>query len=68
MFRWGGSVRPQAGSDCAIALYREAGISDPRKQLDCAELYVPFSWYEPMWLEGDRMTAEGNGWRSRPHT
>ena len=24
------------------------------EQIDCAELYVPFSWYEPMWLEGPR--------------
>jgi acetyl-CoA C-acetyltransferase len=23
----------------------------PATELDCAELYVPFSWFEPMWLE-----------------
>ena len=28
--------------------YAQAGITDPRKDFDCAEVYVPFSWYEPM--------------------
>jgi len=28
-----------------------AGITDPRRQIDTAELYVPFSWLEPIWLE-----------------
>ena len=42
-------VSPQAGHDCARALYKKTGIGPD--DLDCAELYVPFSWYEPMWLE-----------------
>ncbi len=37
-------VNPQAGQDCAKAVYAEAGITPD--QLDCAEIYVPFSWYE----------------------
>jgi acetyl-CoA C-acetyltransferase len=57
------TVKPQAGVDCAKALYKKAGITDPRKQIDCAELYVPFSWYEPMWLEGHLITEEGEGWK-----
>ncbi|GAA3979191.1 thiolase domain-containing protein [Actinomadura viridis] len=56
-------VRPRAGVECAEALYAEAGITDPLRQIDCAELYVPFSWYEPMWLEGHLITPEGEGWR-----
>ena len=32
-------------------MYTQAGITDPRKDIDCVEIYVPFSWYEPMWLE-----------------
>ncbi|MEO5875654.1 MAG: thiolase domain-containing protein, partial [Streptosporangiaceae bacterium] len=32
-------------------------------QIDCAELYVPFSWYEPMWLEGHLLAAPGEGWK-----
>ena len=56
-------VRPQAGIDCAADLYRQAGISDPMGQIDCAELYVPFSWYEPMWLEGHDIAAVGEGWK-----
>ena len=29
-----------------------AGITNPREQIDMAELYVPFSWHEAIWLEG----------------
>jgi acetyl-CoA C-acetyltransferase len=57
------TVRPQAGVDCSAALYREAGITNPIEQIDCAELYVPFSWYEPMWLEGHDITPVGEGWK-----
>ncbi|HSO95384.1 MAG TPA: thiolase domain-containing protein [Acidimicrobiia bacterium] len=56
-------VRPQAGVDCAHEVYEAAGITDPRKQVDIAELYVPFSWYEPMWLEGHDIADPGEGWR-----
>jgi acetyl-CoA C-acetyltransferase len=57
------TVKPQAGVDCAQELYKKAGITNPFKQIDCAELYVPFSWYEPMWLEGHLIVEEGEGWK-----
>ena len=57
------TVAPQAGIDCAKALYKKAGITNPREQIDCAELYVPFSWYEPMWLEGHLICEENEGWK-----
>jgi acetyl-CoA C-acetyltransferase len=57
------TVRPAAGIDCAKELFRKAGITNPRRQLDVAELYVPFSWYEPMWLEGHLLCDENEGWR-----
>jgi acetyl-CoA C-acetyltransferase len=28
-----------------------------------AEVYVPFSWYEPMWLENLGFCDEGDGWK-----
>ncbi|GAB5450303.1 MAG: thiolase domain-containing protein [Halioglobus sp.] len=56
-------VNPQAGRDCAADVYKQAGITDPRKDLDVAEVYVPFSWYEPMWLENLGFAAEGEGWK-----
>jgi acetyl-CoA C-acetyltransferase len=56
-------VRPQAGVDCAHDVYRQAGITDARAQIDMAELYVPFSWYEPMWLEGHDIAGPGEGWK-----
>ncbi len=57
------TVRIQAGLDCAAALYAKAGITNPIDQIDCAEIYVPFSWYEPMWLEGHLIMPEGEGWK-----
>src|SRR5262249_3315017 len=41
----------------------QAGIRDPRRELDCVECYVPFSWYEPMWMENLHLAAKGEGWR-----
>jgi acetyl-CoA C-acetyltransferase len=57
------TVNPQAGKDCAAEVYRQAGITEPRTQLDCAETYVPFSWYEPMWLENLGFCGDGEGWK-----
>ncbi len=34
-------VNPQAGRDCAADLYQQAGITNPREQIDVAEVYVP---------------------------
>ena len=63
MFAGRDDVNPRAGRDCAAELYRRAGITDPRRDLDCAEVYVPFSWYEPMWMENLGFAPEGQGWR-----
>jgi acetyl-CoA C-acetyltransferase len=57
------TVKPQAGVECSRDVYRAAGISDPRRDIDVAELYVPFSWYEPMWLEGHEIAGPGEGWK-----
>ena len=56
-------VLPQGAADCAEDVYAQAGISRPREQIDCAELYVPFSWYEPMWLEGHDLVGHGEAWK-----
>ncbi|TJZ76784.1 thiolase domain-containing protein [Rhodococcus oryzae] len=56
-------VNPQAGRDAAAALWKDAGITDPFKEIDAAEIYVPFSWFEPMWLENLGFAAEGTGWK-----
>ncbi len=63
MFARRDQVSPQAGKDCAKDVYAQAGITDPRKDFDTAEVYVPFSWYEPMWLENLGFCAEGDGWK-----
>ncbi|GAA3818314.1 MULTISPECIES: thiolase domain-containing protein [Amycolatopsis] len=56
-------VNPQAGREAAAALWREAGITDPLSEIDAAEIYVPFSWFEPMWLENLGFMPEGEGWK-----
>jgi acetyl-CoA C-acetyltransferase len=56
-------VNPRAGRDAAAALWADAGIRDPLAEVDVAEIYVPFSWLEPMWLENLGFAAEGDGWR-----
>ena len=56
-------VNPQGGRDCAADVYAQAGITNPRDELDVIECYVPFSWYEPMWMENLGITAEGEGWK-----
>ena len=63
MFAGREEVNPLAGRDCAADVYKQAGITDPRKDLDVAEVYVPFSWYEPMWLENLGFAPEGEGWK-----
>ena len=56
-------VNPQAGRDAAAALWSAAGITSPIDEIDVAEIYVPFSWFEPMWLENLGFAAEGAGWK-----
>jgi acetyl-CoA C-acetyltransferase len=56
-------VRPEACLQCAKDVYAQAGITRPRQQLDMAELYVPFSWHEPLWLEAHFIAEVGEGWK-----
>ncbi len=63
MFAGRDQVSPQAGRDAAAALWKEAGITNPLEQIDAAEIYVPFSWFEPMWLENLGFAPEGQGWK-----
>lgn len=63
MFSGKDHVNPRAGREAAEVLWRQAGITDPVEEIDAAEIYVPFSWYEPMWLENLGFAAPGEGWR-----
>jgi acetyl-CoA C-acetyltransferase len=57
------TVLPLGGALCAADVYRQAGIDDPRRDVDCVEMYVPFSWFEPMWLENLGFAEPGEGWK-----
>ncbi|MGP0003432.1 MAG: thiolase domain-containing protein, partial [Acidimicrobiales bacterium] len=63
MFSGRDQVDPRASRDCVADVYRQAGISDPIDEIDCAEVYVPFSWFEPMWLESLGFSPTGEGWK-----
>jgi acetyl-CoA C-acetyltransferase len=63
MFAGRDQVSPRAGRECAAEVFRQAGITDPRREIDVAEIYVPFSWFEPMWMENLGFAPEGEGWR-----
>ncbi len=56
-------VNPQASRDCADDVFAQAGITDRRGEIDAVEIYVPFSWYEPMWLESLGFCEIGDGWK-----
>jgi acetyl-CoA C-acetyltransferase len=56
-------VDPPAGRQCAADVYAQAGVTNPREQIDIAEVYVPFSWYEPMWMENLGFAEMGEGWK-----
>ena len=56
-------VNPRAGRDAAAELWKAAGITSPIDEIDVAEIYVPFSWFEPMWLENLGFVPEGEGWK-----
>jgi acetyl-CoA C-acetyltransferase len=57
------AVNPAAGRKAAADLYKQGRISDPRKEIDCAEIYVPFSWFEAMWMENLGFAPENEGWK-----
>jgi len=63
MFAGRDQVNPGAGRDCAKELFAKAGITRPREEVDCCEIYVPFSWFEPMWMETIGFAPEGTGWK-----
>jgi acetyl-CoA C-acetyltransferase len=57
------TVLPLGGALTAADVYKQAGITNPRKDVDCVEMYVPFSWFEPMWLENLGFAEPGDGWK-----
>ena len=57
-------VSPRAGKMCAKAVYDGAGIKNPWKEIDTAEIYVPFAWFEAMWLENLGFCDVGEGWKA----
>lgn len=63
MFAGRNQVNPRAGEMCAEDLWRKGGITDPAAEIDVVEMYVPFAWFEPMWLENLGFVPRDEGWR-----
>ena len=63
MFAGRDQVNPRAANDAAAEVYKKAGITNPREEIDCCEIYVPFSWFEPMWMESFLIAEQGEGWK-----
>ena len=59
----GDTPDPDASGGPQSPGFMTSGITDPRRQLSMAELYVPFSWHEAIWLEGHGIAEPGEGWR-----
>jgi acetyl-CoA C-acetyltransferase len=57
------NVDPRCGRECAAAVYRAAGIADPVRELDVAELFIPYSWMEPILLDNLSLSPPAGGWR-----
>jgi acetyl-CoA C-acetyltransferase len=57
------AVNPLAGRTAAADLYKQGRIANPRVEIDCAEIYVPFSWFEAMWMENLGFAPENEGWK-----
>jgi len=51
--------RPRSLVEAARKAYAMAGLSDPRKEVDLAEVYDAFTYQELMWLEGLGFCGDG---------
>ncbi len=51
----------RALKQAAKRAYAMAGITDPLKEIDFAEVYDAFSYMEPLWLEGLGICDDGKG-------
>ena len=51
----------EALEKAAAKAYRMAGIDDPLKQIDVAEISTEYSYQEPLWLEGLGFCGRGGG-------
>ena len=54
-------ANPIALRDASRRAYAMAGIKSPADEIDVAEVLEPFSYMEPLWLEGLDICAPGEG-------
>lgn len=54
---------PIALTAAAKKAYKQAGITNPRKDIDVAEVYDAFTYQEMIWCEGLMFCEENEGWK-----
>ena len=57
------SIRRPGATPRRRAVARRGHHRSPSTRSTVAEVYVPFSWFEPMWLENLGFAPEGEGWK-----
>ena len=55
---WGWAVEK-----AALKLYKEAGITDPTKEIDVFEIYDMTTWHEIDWYERLHLCEKGESWK-----
>lgn len=64
-YTWFGDASPDGGlvslQRAAAEAYSKAGITDPARQLDVAELYMPYTYAGLKWIEDLRFCPENGG-------
>ncbi|MCA1829956.1 MAG: thiolase domain-containing protein [Actinomycetota bacterium] len=56
-------LHPASGTTCAARAYAQAGIDEPARAIDVAEIYEPFSWIEVLLYEALGLCGSEQGWR-----
>jgi acetyl-CoA C-acetyltransferase len=56
-------AKPIALNAAAKKAYQQAGITNPLKELDVAEIYEAFTYQEMIWSEGMFFCEENDGWK-----
>ena len=54
-------AKPRALTEAAKRAYKMAGVKDPLKEIDIAEIYDAYSYMELLWYEGLGFAPEGEG-------
>ncbi len=58
-----GAIGTRSHTEAATTVFKRSGITNPRKQICCAELYDPSTYGELQFIEGYRLCEFGEAWQ-----